>query len=192
MDAADALQSRLQKAETKREEQQQLNAQLQEEYDDLLKKLAEAELTIDRLRLGVNTRVNKTVVYELAEREGRLSQSPADNPYGAGAHAHKSQPSGQSSGIPSVSRSLDSRLNHTHNNDVPVASDDYHSNDESQHSLSYSHRHEPPSIADRSTSSASFSILTPGRQGSLDSQYLAMILHCQSLQVHVNKLFGLA
>lgn len=49
--------------ETKTREQQQVyNSKLQEEYDVLLKKLAAAELHIDRLRLRANVDVNKRFI----------------------------------------------------------------------------------------------------------------------------------
>lgn len=49
----------------------QLNEQLQADYDEALQRLAQAELTIDQLRFGVETEVNKTVYYTLKENDRR-------------------------------------------------------------------------------------------------------------------------
>ncbi|XP_062516222.1 uncharacterized protein LOC134191616 [Corticium candelabrum] len=49
----------------------QLNEQLQADYDETLQRLAEAELTIDQLRFGVQTQERKTVYYTLKEKSQR-------------------------------------------------------------------------------------------------------------------------
>lgn len=53
------LQKQLSHEHDTRRKQQELNEKLQHEYDVLLKKLAEAELHIDKLRLGANVEMNK-------------------------------------------------------------------------------------------------------------------------------------
>lgn len=55
----DRLQSELRHESTSRRLQEELNARLQGEYDALLKKLAEAELHIDRLRLGATIDITR-------------------------------------------------------------------------------------------------------------------------------------
>jgi predicted RNA-binding Zn ribbon-like protein len=47
----------------------QLNEQLQADYDEALQRLAQAELTIDQLRFGVQTEVSKIVYYTLKETD---------------------------------------------------------------------------------------------------------------------------
>ena len=62
----------------------QLNEQLQADYDETLQRLAEAELTIDQLRFGVQKRVRKTVYYTLKEksqrRESREGERRSEGP----------------------------------------------------------------------------------------------------------------
>lgn len=56
------LRRKLQKELISRQRQEELNAKLQDEYDHLLKRLAEAELHIDRLRLGPSVDINKRFI----------------------------------------------------------------------------------------------------------------------------------
>lgn len=56
------LQAVLEHETNSRQQQEVFNSKLQEEYDVLLKKLAEAELHIDRLRLRANVDVNKRFI----------------------------------------------------------------------------------------------------------------------------------
>lgn len=58
----DNLQLELFKEIESRLEQEELNSKLQDEYHVLLKKLAEAELHIDQLRLGANVDINKRFI----------------------------------------------------------------------------------------------------------------------------------
>ena len=60
------LRRKLQKELLSRQRQEELNAKLQDEYDLLLKRLAEAELHIDRLRLGPSVEINRRFI----ERRG--------------------------------------------------------------------------------------------------------------------------
>ena len=53
------LQAELRQESFSRRQQEELNSKLQGEYDTLLKRLAEAELHIDRLRLGTTIDINK-------------------------------------------------------------------------------------------------------------------------------------
>ena len=53
------LQKELRHEAFSRQLQEELNSKLQDEYDELLKRLAEAELHIDRMRLGANVDLNK-------------------------------------------------------------------------------------------------------------------------------------
>ena len=53
------LQNELRHEAFTRHLQEELNSKLQDEYDELLKRLAEAELHIDRMRLGANVDLNK-------------------------------------------------------------------------------------------------------------------------------------
>jgi hypothetical protein len=53
------LQKELRHEAFSRQFQEELNSKLQDEYDELLKRLAEAELHIDRMRLGANVDFNK-------------------------------------------------------------------------------------------------------------------------------------
>ena len=53
------LQKELRHEAFSRQLQEELNSKLQDEYDELLKRLAEAELHIDRMRLGANVDFNK-------------------------------------------------------------------------------------------------------------------------------------
>ena len=53
------LQKELRHEAFSRQLQEELNSKLQDEYDELLKRLAEAELHIDRMRLGPNVDFNK-------------------------------------------------------------------------------------------------------------------------------------
>ena len=69
------LQKELSLEHDSRRRQQELNAKLQHEYDVLLKKLAEAELHIDKLRLGANVELNKWYVLRYAtEQNSTLRQ----------------------------------------------------------------------------------------------------------------------
>ena len=56
------LQAVLEQETRTRLQQQELNSKLQDEYDLLLKKLAQAELHIDQLRLGANVDINKRFI----------------------------------------------------------------------------------------------------------------------------------
>lgn len=56
------LQAVLERETTSRRQQQELNSKLQDEYDLLLKKLAQAELHIDQLRLGANVDINRRFI----------------------------------------------------------------------------------------------------------------------------------
>ena len=56
------LRRKLQKELISRQRQEEVNAKLQDEYDHLLKRLAEAELHIDRLRLGPSVDINKRFI----------------------------------------------------------------------------------------------------------------------------------
>ena len=56
------LRRKLQKELISRQRQEEINAKLQDEYDHLLKRLAEAELHIDRLRLGPSVDINKRFI----------------------------------------------------------------------------------------------------------------------------------
>ena len=63
----------------------QLNEQLQADYDEALQRLAQAELTIDQLRFGVQTEVSKIVYYTLKETDRRKtsregSRDPKSHP----------------------------------------------------------------------------------------------------------------
>lgn len=69
------LRRKLQKELLSRQRQEELNAKLQDEYDLLLKRLAEAELHIDRLRLGPSVDINKRfVVGRRVEQRTRLRE----------------------------------------------------------------------------------------------------------------------
>lgn len=56
------LQEELEQETQSRQLQEDLNSKLQDEYDILLKKLAEAELHIDQLRLRANVNINKRFI----------------------------------------------------------------------------------------------------------------------------------
>lgn len=56
------LEDVLKKEKYSRLKQEELNSKLQDEYDLLLKKLAEAEVHIDQLRLGANVGINKRFI----------------------------------------------------------------------------------------------------------------------------------
>ena len=69
------LRRKLQKELLSRQRQEELNAKLQDEYDLLLKRLAEVELHIDRLRLGPSVDINKRfVVGRRVEQHTRLRE----------------------------------------------------------------------------------------------------------------------
>ena len=69
------LRRKLQKELLSRQRQEELNAKLQDEYDLLLKRLAEAELHIDRLRLGPSVDINKRfIVRHGVEQRTRLRE----------------------------------------------------------------------------------------------------------------------
>eukprot|EP00117_Sycon_ciliatum_P020465 scpid13834/ scgid5669/ len=164
--ADDVLQSRFL-------EQQHLNNQLQQNYDELSMKLAAAELTIDRLRLGVNTRVHKTLIYELKEDEPKHVQHsllPAERPYLDTEHPP--------TGVTSLTDA---------NGHGPILEEDESPSPSPSRPLSVSHDRDA-SIADTVASSRSASLFSPGRPGSLDSQHLALILLCQSLQADIEAL----
>ena len=68
--------------ETKtREQQQEYNSKLQEEYDVLLKKLAAAELHIDRLRLRANVDLNKRFILSHDSVQTTVLQQGLDASY---------------------------------------------------------------------------------------------------------------
>ncbi len=68
------LQSELHHESTSRRRQEELNSKLQGEYDTLLKRLAEAELHIDRLRLGATIDITRrcTLSQDAGEGLGEL------------------------------------------------------------------------------------------------------------------------
>ena len=61
-DQVEHLQAVLEQETKSRQQQQELNSKLQDEYDLLLKKLAQAELHIDQLRLGANVDINRRFI----------------------------------------------------------------------------------------------------------------------------------
>lgn len=67
------LQGKLQVESSSRQLQDELNSKLQTEYDQLLKRLAEAENHIDRLRLGANLELNRHFVVTHEHRYGDTS-----------------------------------------------------------------------------------------------------------------------
>lgn len=58
-DLVERLQEELKLEAVSRQLQEELNCKLQDEYDVLLKRLAEAELHIDRMRFGPSVDINK-------------------------------------------------------------------------------------------------------------------------------------
>lgn len=68
------LQAVLEQETKSREEQEDLNSKLQDEYDVLLKKLAEAELHIDQLRLRANVDINKRFILSHQTVQGTTLQ----------------------------------------------------------------------------------------------------------------------
>ncbi len=56
------LQEVLEQETKSRQQQVELNSKLQDEYDHLLKKLAQAELHIDKLRLGANVDIHRRFI----------------------------------------------------------------------------------------------------------------------------------
>lgn len=68
------LQAVLEKETKTRQRHEELNSKLQDEYDVLLKKLAEAELHIDQLRLGTNVDINKRFILSHQTRQSSYLQ----------------------------------------------------------------------------------------------------------------------
>ena len=70
------LQAVLEQETKSRQQQQELNSKLQDEYDVLLKKLAQAELHIDQLRLGANVEINKRFIlsHQVVQPHGSVRQ----------------------------------------------------------------------------------------------------------------------
>ena len=69
------LQQELQQEALSRQLQEERNSKLQDEYDILLKRLAEAELHIDRMRLGADVDVNKFfIIRHHTEQHNTLRQ----------------------------------------------------------------------------------------------------------------------
>eukprot|EP00118_Oscarella_pearsei_P009014 m.49405 g.49405 ORF g.49405 m.49405 type:complete len:1109 (+) comp33980_c0_seq3:57-3383(+) len=70
-----------------------LNIQLQHDYDGVLQRLAQAELTIDQLRFGVQTEVNKTVYFTVKE-DGRSNSKPGFRPSSRSRSPYRSMGTG--------------------------------------------------------------------------------------------------
>lgn len=81
MSSVGELQKELQKECLSRQRQEELNAKLQNEYDHLLKKLAVAELHIDRLRLGSSVDASKKfIITHNVEQHARLKEQLETKP----------------------------------------------------------------------------------------------------------------
>ena len=81
MSSVGELRQELQRESLSRQRQEELNAKLQDEYDQLLKKLAVAELHIDRLRLDSSVDVSKRfVISHDVEQHARLKDQLGSQP----------------------------------------------------------------------------------------------------------------
>ena len=81
MSSVGELRQELQRESLSRQRQEELNAKLQDEYDQLLKKLAVAELHIDRLRLDSCVDVSKRfVISHDVEQHARLKDQLGSRP----------------------------------------------------------------------------------------------------------------
>ena len=87
MSSVGELRQELQKECLSRQRQEELNAKLQNEYDHLLKKLAVAELHIDRLRLGSSVDASKKFIITHNVEHARLKEQLETKP-GASTKAH--------------------------------------------------------------------------------------------------------
>ena len=80
------LQEELQEETKSRVRQEELNSRLQDEYDILLKKLAQAELHIDQLRLRANVNINKRfILSHHSNQASTLQQDLLGSRAGAGS-----------------------------------------------------------------------------------------------------------
>ena len=64
------LQAELEQEALSRKRQEELNSKLQDEYDVLLKRLAEAESHIDRMRFASNLELNKYFILRHQSEQG--------------------------------------------------------------------------------------------------------------------------
>ena len=86
-DRVEHLQAVLAQETESRHQQEELNSKLQDEYDVLLKKLAEAELHIDKLRLRANVDINKKFVISHHSKQSVSMQQGLGVQYGPPAWA---------------------------------------------------------------------------------------------------------
>lgn len=80
MSSVGELRQELQKECLSRQRQEEINAKLQNEYDHLLKKLAVAELHIDRLRLGSSVDASKKFIITHNVEHARLKEQLETQP----------------------------------------------------------------------------------------------------------------
>lgn len=127
------LQAELQEETKSRQRQEQLNSKLQDEYDILLKKLAEAELHIDQLRLRANVNINKRFI--LSHHSSQCSSLQQDL---LGSRAHSTTSSSGCAGGPMQSVSGEASASGHHLTSTP-AGGRVQTRDDTGHNLSLSY-----------------------------------------------------
>ena len=211
------LQAELEQEARSRRQQEELNSKLQDEYDVLLKKLAEAELHIDQLRLRANVDINKrfilshqtqqsTTLHQKLETQYNpvatwtdtqgLSSNPTSTQASVGVSedAQKSETSEHSGHQSEQSMNSDQKYVVGTSQHAPIYYNSYEDNCGGSLSPSILHfDHEEELISDNSSAEEdpSISRMSSGRintQANVESRTLAQIFLIRSLQEQIANL----